>query len=96
MKALTALFIVLILAAPSVAADDPQQAQPGGDKHKTTFKKLDKDRNGTLSKEEAKTGGISEESFKQLDANSDNALDWQEFLALYRDDSKKELASGVK
>lgn len=89
MKALTVLLTALALTGSVVVA-------AGGDEHKTTFKSLDKNRNGTLNVEEAKSGGISEESFKQLDVNADEALDWNEFAALYSEDSGNQVTSDEK
>ncbi len=90
MKVLTVLVTTLTLTGFVMAA------QPGEDDPKKTFKKLDQDKNGTLNMEEAGTGGITSSSFTQLDANADKALDWQEFLALYKDGSDKKPTSDRK
>jgi hypothetical protein len=49
------------------------------------FRKLDKDRDGFLSKQEAASDGVSGEDFDKHDKNHDGKLDEAEFQSLQAD-----------
>lgn len=91
MKIILTLCTLAIAGALSLnAADEPKK--PGGDKPKLNpeemFKKLDKNGDGSISKEEflaspgaKKDPAKAEERFKKLDKNGDGKLSLDEFKA---------------
>ncbi len=91
MKAITSILAILALAATANAAEGDAPKKPEGAKGKPKmsleemFKKLDKDGNGTVSKEEymaspgaKKDAAKAGERFGKLDKNSDGSLSKEE------------------
>lgn len=90
MKAITTILSVLALAA--ISAQAQEKKTEGGEKKKmdpeAAFKKLDKDGNGSVSKEEflaspqaKKDAAKAEESFGKRDKDGNGSLSLEEFKA---------------
>ncbi len=75
-----------VSAAEKDPKDPPKKASP----EETQFKKLDKDKDGKLSKKELlgpKSAGLAESQFIQADKNKDGSLtheEYKEFVALVK------------
>jgi hypothetical protein len=83
MKIRTATFIPLVTLAIAgvVQAQAPASTKPPPtDTTKIDFVTVDKDQNGSLSKEESKAVGDLDSSFAQLDADKDEVVSKTEFL----------------
>lgn len=89
MKAITILLALLAIAAVTVNAEDAKKPEAGAKKKPSPeemFKKLDKDANGSVSKEEflaspaaKKDEAKATERFTKLDKNADGSLSKEEF-----------------
>jgi len=101
MKAITSILSILALAATLNAADGdaPKKPEAGkGDKPKMSpeerFKALDKDSNGTISKEEfmaspgaKKDAAKAGEMFTKMDKNTDGSLSKEEMTPKKKKDA---------
>lgn len=99
MKAITSILSILALAATLSAAEGDAPKKPAeGDKGKPKmspeemFKKLDKDGNGSISKEEymaspgaKKDAAKATERFGKMDKNSDGSLSKEEMTPKKKD-----------
>lgn len=90
MKKITSILAILALTAAVNAADEKKPADGAKKKGnpEEAFKRLDKDANGSLSKEEflaspqaKKDEAKATERFGRLDKNSDGSLSKEEFTA---------------
>jgi hypothetical protein len=89
MKIRTATFLPIVaLAVASLAQGQtatsarkpPSAKPPSTDTTKIDFVTVDKDQNGSLSREESKAVGDLDSSFAQLDADKDEVVSPAEFL----------------
>ena len=80
MKRLLMLALCLGFSAPVMAADKPKAADP-----EAMFKKMDKNSDGKVSKEEfsakAKDAAKADKAFAKLDKDGDGSLTLEEFKA---------------
>ena len=75
MKSFKLLFAFIFLFPVFVYAQAPNNAPV-----KTpSFKSIDKDNNGKITKEEAKAAGVSDANFKKADKNNDGTIDAKEW-----------------
>lgn len=92
MKSITSILSILALAATLNAAEGDKKPEAGKKKApanpEEVFKKLDKDGNGSISKEEflaspqgKKDAAKATEMFGKKDKNSDGSLSKEEFVA---------------
>ncbi|MDP1588111.1 MAG: EF-hand domain-containing protein [Prosthecobacter sp.] len=91
MKAITSILSILALSATLNAAEGDKKPEAGKDKPKLSpeemFKRVDKDGNGSVSKEEYMAGpgkkdaAKGAERFGKLDKNADGSLSKEEFAA---------------
>ncbi len=91
MKIITTLCILALSAAVSLQAGEKKKPAEGGAAKATPeehFKKLDTDKDGSLSLAEFQAGkpdaAKAEAAFKKLDTNSDGKLSLEEFSAHHK------------
>lgn len=92
MKSITSILAILALAATVNAADDAKKPADGAKKKanpEEAFKRLDKDANGSVSKEEylaspqaKKDAAKAEKSFTAKDKDANGSLTKEEFTAM--------------
>ncbi len=98
MKAITSILSILALTATLNAAEGDKKPEAGKDKPKMSpeemFKKLDKDGNGSISKEEylaspgaKKDAAKATERFGKMDKNSDGSLSKEEMTPKKKKDA---------
>lgn len=98
MKAITSILSILALTATLNAAEGDKKPEAGKDKPKMNpeemFKKLDKDGNGSISKEEylaspgaKKDAAKATERFGKMDKNSDGSLSKEEMTPKKKKDA---------
>lgn len=97
MKSITSILAILALAATVNAADEKKPAADGAKKKgnpEEMFKKLDKDANGSISKEEfmaspnaKKDEAKAAERFGKMDKNSDGSLTKEEMAPKKKKDA---------
>ena len=75
-----AALAAFLWTSAAFAQAHPNQTLPI-EKIDAVFSKFDRDRDGTLDREEAKAFGLTSDSFKVGDQNGDGKLDRQEFAA---------------
>lgn len=86
-RSIQILSIIAVATSLSFGEEEAPKEKKGGN-HEETFKKIDKDGNGSISLDEykaspmgTKAGDKAEAKFKKLDANSDGSLSLDEFKA---------------
>ncbi len=98
MKSITSILSILALTATLNAAEGDKKPEAGKDKPKMSpeemFKKLDKDGNGSVSKEEflaspgaKKDAAKATERFGKMDKNSDGSLSKEEMTPKKKKDA---------
>lgn len=98
MKSITSILSILALTATLNAAEGDKKPEAGKDKPKMSpeemFKKLDKDGNGSISKEEylaspgaKKDAAKATERFGKMDKNSDGSLSKEEMTPKKKKDA---------
>jgi Ca2+-binding EF-hand superfamily protein len=87
MKALLGVLAVALFTTTAVADDESGQK----DKQKSAmkFNKMDRDQDGRLSKEEAKTESTLSAQFAAVDQDSDGYVSESEYTAMARTDTSR-------
>jgi hypothetical protein len=79
MKSFKLLFAFVFLVPFFVHAQTPSNPPA-----KTpSFKSIDKDNNGQITKEEAKAAGVSDADFKKADKNKNGSIDAKEWALIF-------------
>jgi EF hand len=79
MKSFKLLFTLIFLFPVFVHAQAPSNAPV----KMASFKAIDKDNNGKVTKEEAKAAGVSDADFKKADKNNDGTIDAKEWALIF-------------
>jgi Ca2+-binding EF-hand superfamily protein len=88
MKILNAMIgtvLVALFTTAAVAGDDTQKDQSNAD---AKFQKMDRDKDGKLSKSEAKSDSVLSEEFAAVDQDSDGYVTEAEYAAMVQEPSQ--------
>ena len=84
-----ALFIALALASSTAALAQPGSGEPGGGPRAAEFARLDRNRDGYVTRVEALADPEIHKRFAQFDANKDRQLSLAEYLSAREDMDKR-------
>lgn len=90
-----ALLIALALASSATALAQPGSGEPGGGPRAAEFAKLDRNRDGYVTRIEALADPEIHKRFAQFDANKDRQLSLAEYLSAREDIDKRTQADAA-